>query len=68
VIADRNPEKLLLEKQADDSDENMVIRAVAQLLPPLGSEEEFTDFARNVLIMEETTRHEIVAQMARPLK
>ena len=49
VIAERNPERLLLEKQADDSDENTAIRAVAQLLPPLGSEEKFTEFAKNVL-------------------
>jgi hypothetical protein len=67
VVAYRNPERLLLEKQAKDPDENMVIRAFAQLLPPLDSEEEFKEFAKSVLIMEDATQHAIVTQVTRPL-
>jgi len=67
TIGSRNPVRLLLEKQAKDPDENMAIRAFAQELPPLDSEDEFKEFAKSVLIMEDAAQHAIVTQVTTPL-
>ena len=68
LVGYRNQEKLVLGKRASDPDENFVIRSFAEVLPPLKSEEEFTGFAKSVLIMEGAARHKVISQEAKRLK
>ncbi len=65
LIGYRDAEKLVLGKRASDPDENMIIRAFAEVLPPLKSEEEFVGFAKSVLIMEGAARHKVLSQEAK---
>ncbi|HEX9023737.1 MAG TPA: hypothetical protein VF799_07865 [Geobacteraceae bacterium] len=67
VITYRNPKRLLLEKQAKDPDEKMAIRALAQELPSLDSEEDFKEFAKTVLTMEDANQQAIVTQVTTSL-
>ena len=62
LIGYRDSEKLVLGKRANDPDENFVIRAFAEVLPPLKSEEELMGFAKSVLIMEGAARHKVLSQ------
>ncbi len=62
LIGFRDSEKLVLGKRAKDPDENFIIRAFAEVLPPLKSEEEFTGFAKSVLMMEGAARHKVLSQ------
>jgi hypothetical protein len=62
LIGYRDSEKLVLGKPAADPDENSVIRASTQVLPPLKSEEEFMGFSKSVLVMEGATRYKMLSQ------
>lgn len=68
LIGLREREAVVLGKRGNDPDENMVIRAFAEVLPPLKSEEEFIGFAKSVLVMEGAARHKVLSQQTRPLK
>lgn len=68
LIGLRDRDAVVLGKQGNDPDENMIIRAFAEVLPPLKSEEEFIGFAKSILIMEGATRHKVLSQQTRPVK
>lgn len=68
LVGFRDQEKFVLGKRGDDPDENIIIRAFTQVLPPLNSEEEFIGFAKSVLVMEGASRHKVLSQETKPMK
>ena len=68
VIGQRSHETLVLGKRGKDPDENMIIRAFAEVLPPLKSDEEFIGFAKSVLVMEGAARHKVLSQQTKLVK
>lgn len=67
LIGYRDSEKLVLGKPSNDPDENAVIRAFPQVLPPLKSEEEFVGFSKSVLVMTGAARHKVLSQGTKSL-
>ncbi len=68
LIGYRDHEQLILGKRANDPDENFIMRAFAQVLPPLKSEEEFIGFSKSVLLMEGASRHKVLSQETKLVK
>ena len=62
VIGYRDSERIVLGKRGSDPDENIIIRAFSEVLPPLQSEEEFIGFSKSVLFMEGASRHKVISQ------
>lgn len=67
LIGLRDRDAVVLGKRGNDPDENMIIRAFAEVLPPLKSDEEFIGFGKSVLVMEGAARHKVLSQQTRPL-
>lgn len=64
----RDRDGVVLGKRGNDPDENMIIRAFAEVLPPLKSDEEFIGFGKSVLVMEGAARHKVLSQQTTPVK
>lgn len=66
ILANR-PEGIVLGKQVGP-DENHIIRAFTQVIPPFKSQDEFVGYAKTALSMEDPARHKLLSNSAMAIK
>lgn len=67
LIFAKRPEGIVLGKQASQ-DENHIIRAFTQVIPPFKSQDEFTGYAKTALSMEDPARHKLMSHNDKTIK
>jgi hypothetical protein len=67
LILAKRPEGIVLGKQVGP-DENHIIRAFTQVIPPFKSQDEFIGYAKTALSMEDPARHKLLSNNAKAIK
>jgi hypothetical protein len=67
LILAKRPEGIVLGKQVGP-DENHIIRAFTQVIPPFKSQDEFIGYAKTALSMEDPARHKLLSHSDKTIK